>query len=314
MPLISIGLWTLAAFTGQRFGRRSLAPLSRMAEVARTMPWADRKARLPSPGTRDELEDFARSFNRLLDRLNEALERQEQFTGQASHQLRTPLAALIATIDVTRRRARTAQEHERALDRLRTDALRLWRIVEALLFLARADAEVGMPELEQIDLPVWVADHLQGWSNHDRATDLHCPELAAQPVMVRSHPALLGQLLDNLLENACKYSPVGTPIHVELSVEAVSVVLTVEDEGDGIPADDLPHVFEPFYRSHQAQLGHAGIGLGLAVVQRIAAALGGTMSVRSNPAQGSCFMLRLPLAEPPARPAAESEPVASIRS
>ena len=104
LPMISIGLWTLSAVIGRRFGRRSLAPLTRMADAARAMPWTDGDARLPSPGTRDELEDFAGSFNGLLDRLHEALERQKQFTGQASHQLRTPLAALIATIDVTRRR------------------------------------------------------------------------------------------------------------------------------------------------------------------------------------------------------------------
>ena len=185
LPVISIGLWSLAAIIGQRFGRRALAPLSHMAEAARTMAWTDGKARLPNPGTRDELEAFAGSFNGLLDRLNEALERQKQFTGQASHQLRTPLAALIATIDVTRRRARTLQEHERVLDRLHADALRLWRIVEALLFLARADAEAGMPDLEQIDLAAWVANHLQGWSSLERGVDLHGPEPLVEVALVR---------------------------------------------------------------------------------------------------------------------------------
>ncbi len=316
LPLISIGLWTLSAFIGQWFGRRSLAPLARMAEVARTMPWADGKARLPSPETRDELEDFAGSFNGLLDRLDEALERQKQFTGQASHQLRTPLAALIATIDVTRRRARTALEHDRVLDQLHSNALRLWRIVEALLFLARADAEAGMPDLELVDLSVWVIDHLQGWSTHERASDLHGPAPSGQLVPVRAHSALLGQLLDNLLENACKYSPAGTPIHVGLRMEAGAVLLTVEDQGHGIPADDLPHVFEPFYRSHQAQLGHAGVGLGLAVVQRIATALGGMMKMYSQSGQGSCFTLHLPLVQPLSQPVThvtvEPEPVTNL--
>ena len=315
LPLISIGLWTLSAVIGQRFGRRSLAPLSRMAEAARAMPWTDGDARLPSPRTRDELEDFAGSFNGLLDRLHEALERQKQFTGQASHQLRTPLAALIATIDVTRRRRRTAQEHERVLDRLHADAVRLWRIVEALLFLARADAEAGMPDLEQIDLVAWVADHLQGWSGHERALDLHGPETLAAPVLVRAHPALLGQLLDNLLENACKYSAAGTSVQIDLRIEPGVVLLTVEDHGCGIPAEDLPHVFEPFYRSQQACRGQAGVGLGLAVVQRIATALGGTIAVESEPARGSCFMLRLPAAEHLAAPytqaAVEPEAVVS---
>jgi signal transduction histidine kinase len=297
LPLISLGLWTLSAVVGQRFGRRALAPLSRLAAAARAMPWIDGAARLPSPETRDELEAFTSSFNGLLDRLHEALERQKQFTGQASHQLRTPLAGLIATIDVTRRRQRTAQEHERVLDRLHADALRLWRVLEALLFLARADVEAAMPDLEQIDLAAWVADHLVGWGGHDRALDLKGPETCPEPITIRAHPALLGQLLDNLLENACKYSPPGSSIHVNLQTGPGVVVLSVEDRGCGISAADLPHVFEPFYRSQQAPLGQGGVGLGMAVVQRIASAHGGTIDVQSEPAVGSCFTLRLPAVE-----------------
>jgi len=101
-----------------------------------------------------------------------ALERQRQFTGQASHQLRTPLAALIAAIEVARRRPRTALEHEVVLGRLYDDAARLWRVVEALLFLARSDAEAELPDLERLDLAAWAADHLRGWSGHERAADL----------------------------------------------------------------------------------------------------------------------------------------------
>lgn len=162
LPLISLGLWALAAAIGRYFARRALAPLSLMAESARTMPFDD--GRLPSPGTRDELEAFAGSFNGLLDRLHVALERQRQFTGQASHQLRTPHAALIAAIEVARRRPRTVEEHERVLERLHDDSARLWRVVEALLFLARADAEAALPDLEPLDLAAWVSDHVESWS------------------------------------------------------------------------------------------------------------------------------------------------------
>ncbi len=314
LPLVSLGLWGLAALIGRRFGRRALAPLARMAEAARAMPWTEKDARLPSPGTRDELEYFAASFNGLLDRLHEALERQKQFTGQASHQLRTPMAALITTIDVARRRPRSVQEHERVLDRLHADAIRLWRIVEALLFLARADAEAGMPDLEPLELGTWLALHLEGWSAHERASDLHGPEGPQEPVFIQAHPALLGQLLDNLLENACKYSTCGTPVDVKLRVEPAEAILEVDDHGCGIPAEDLPHVFKPFYRSQQARLGHAGVGLGLAVVQRIATALGGTVSVESEEGRGSRFVLRLPSVRHPAPPptarADEAQPLA----
>ena len=298
LPLISLGLWALAAAIGRHFARRALAPLATMAETARAMPFDD--GRLPSPGTRDELEDFARSFNDLLDRQRVAIERQRQFTGQASHQLRTPLAALIAAIDVARRRPRTVEEHEQALDRLRDDAARLWRIVESLLFLARADAESALPDLERLDLAAWAADHLRGWSGHPRAADLRLEGADGGPIPARAHRPLLGQLLDNLLENAAKYSEPGTPIVVRVRFGPDAATLAVEDRGDGIPPDDLPRVFEPFYRAEAARrLGRAGVGLGLPVARRIAEALGGSVVAESEPGRGSRFLVRLPLAPGP---------------
>ena len=251
--------------------------------------------RLPSPGTRDELEDFARSFNGLLDRLHVALERQRQFTGQASHQLRTPLAALIAAIEVARRRPRNVEEHELVLDRLHEDAVRLWRVVEALLFLARAEAEAALPDLERLDLADWAADHLRTWSGHERASDLLFDRRDGDSSWTPAHRPLLGQLLDNLLENACKYSEPGTPIVVRAWGEPDAVALSVEDRGYGIPAGDLPRVFEPFYRAESARrLGRAGVGLGLAVASRIAVTHGGTITAESEPGRGSRFVVRLP--------------------
>jgi signal transduction histidine kinase len=298
LPLLSLVLWAMAAAIGRHFGRRALAPLTAMADSARTMPFDD--CRLPSPGTRDELEDFARSFNGLLDRLHLALERQKQFTGQASHQLRTPLAALIAAIEVARRRPRTLEEHERVLDGLREDAVRLWRVVEALLFLARAEAEAGLPDLERLDLAAWAADQLQLWNDHERTPDLRLEQRGDHPLWVRGHRPLLGQLLGNLIENACKYSEPGTPIIVSLWCEPTVVALAVEDRGCGIPAEDLARVFEPFYRAESArQLGRAGVGLGLAVARRIADTHGGTITADNVPSAGSRFVLRLPRAPAP---------------
>jgi two-component system, OmpR family, sensor kinase len=295
LPVISLGLWVLAAAIGRHFGRRALAPLRLMAESARAMPFDD--CRLPSPGTRDELEDFARSFNGLIDRLHVALERQRQFTGQASHQLRTPLAALIAAIEVARRRPRTVAEHERVLQQLHDDAVRLWRVVEALLFLARADAEAGLPDLERLDLVTWAADHILAWSGHERAADLHFEGGDSTPLWTRAHRPLLGQLLDNLLENACKYSGPGTPIIVRVWREPGAVALAVEDRGCGIPPEDLLRVFEPFYRAESArQAGHAGVGLGLAVARRIAATHRGTITADNVPGRGCRFVVRLPQA------------------
>jgi signal transduction histidine kinase len=316
LPLLSLGLWGLAAVIGRHFGRRALAPLTLMAKSARDMPFDD--CRLPSPRTRDELDEFASSFNGLLDRLHVALERQKQFTGQASHQLRTPLAALIAAIDVARRRPRTADEHERILDQLRNDAVRLWRVVEALLFLARAEAEAGLPDLEWVDLGAWADDHLHTWSGHERAADMRFEGHDGDLLWTRAHPPLLAQLVDNLLENACKYSEPGTPIIIRAWCEPASVALAVEDCGCGIPAEELARVFEPFYRAEAAhRLGRAGVGLGLAVARRIAVTHGGTITTESEPGRGSRFVVRMPHTPAPAiAPAVvdQSEAVATAPS
>jgi signal transduction histidine kinase len=299
LPLLSVCLWALAAVIGHYFGRRALAPLSLMARSARSMPFDD--CRLPSPGTRDELDEFAGSFNGLLDRLHVALERQRQFTGQASHQLRTPLAALIAAIDVARRRPRTVDEHELVLDRLHDDAVRLWRVVEAMLFLARADSEAGLPDRECFDLGAWAADHLRAWSGHERAADLRFEGCDAGPLWTCAHPPLLGQLLDNLLENASKYSGPGTPIVVRAWGEQTDAALAVEDCGCAIPREEIARVFEPFYRAESARrLGLSGVGLGLAVARRIAETHGGTITAESEPGRGSRFVVRLPRAPAPA--------------
>jgi signal transduction histidine kinase len=120
------------------------------------------------------------------------------------------------------------------------------------------------------------------------------------PLWTRAHRPLLGQLLDNLLENACKYSEPGTPITVRSWSEPSAVALAVEDQGCGIPAEDVSHVFEPFYRAESARrLGRAGVGLGLAVAWRVATSHGGKITVESEPGRGSRFVVRLPRAPEP---------------
>jgi two-component system, OmpR family, sensor kinase len=291
---LSAVLWLTAALVGRRLCRRALAPVTRMAEAARDMGAADMSQRLPDPYTPGELDELQRAFNGLLDRLEEAFERQRRFTGDASHQLRTPLTAMLGQLDLALRRDRPAEEYRRVLAEVHGQAGRLRQIVEALLFLARADAEAEPRELESIDLATWLAEVCKSWNGHPRAADLRLVVAVAEPVRHQVQPFLLGQLVDNLLENACKYSPAGSPITITLDRQGDSAIVAVEDVGCGIAPEDLPHVFEPFYRAADARRrGLAGTGLGLAVAQRIAAALRGTLAVDSAPGQGSRFTLRL---------------------
>jgi heavy metal sensor kinase len=292
---LSLGVWLVAVVLGRRLCRRALLPLTSMAEAARGMSAANLDQRLPAPRTQDELADLGQAFNELLARLQESFERQRRFTGDASHQLRTPLAAMLGQVEVALRRVRSTPEYRDILDRVHEQAVGLRRIVEMLLFLARADAESRAPQLEPVNLSAWLDQCRSRWSTHPRAKDLRMECSAGEMLFVQAQPALLDQLVDNLLENACKYSPDDSPITLRLKRQGDSVLVSVEDAGWGIAPDDLLHVFEPFYRSAAARKrGIGGVGLGLAVARRIAVALGGSLDVESTVNEGSRFTLRLP--------------------
>lgn len=294
---VSLGLWLFAALLGRWLCRRALAPLTRMAATARAMPATELHQRLPAPGTRDELEDLGLAFNDLLTRVEDAFARQQRFTGEASHQLRTPLAALLGQVEVALRRERAPEEYRQTLARVERQGRHLVRIVEMLLFLARADADAALPDLELLDLAAWLPGHLTHWSDHPRAPDLVVEKPSAIPLWVRAHPTLLGQLLDNLLENAFKYSTAGSPVTLRLGLSAPCVQLEIQDCGVGMSPENLAQAFQPFFRAQDIRRrGLAGVGLGLAVVRRIAVALGGTVRARSEPGAGSVFTLELPAA------------------
>jgi heavy metal sensor kinase len=297
---LSSGIWLAAAFACRHLCRRALAPLTRMATAARQMDAADLDERLPGPTSPDELGDLHAAFNGLLGRLQEAFERQRHFTGDASHQLRTPLTAMLGQVEVALRRERPAEEYRRVLALVQDQAGHMRRIVEALLFLARADAEADLAPLESVAISTWLPVHLREWADHPRAADLQVE--CQTEARVRIQPLLLGQLLDNLVDNAFKYSAPATAVTIGAATQNGTFTLTVQDAGQGIGPDDLPHVFEPFYRSAEARRrGQIGVGLGLATAQRIAGAFGGSLAVESVAGQGSRFTLRLPV-PPPASP------------
>jgi heavy metal sensor kinase len=289
----SVGVWVIALLSGRAVCRWALRPVTRMAASARGMGAADLGHRLPTAPSGDELEDLGRAFNGLLDRVQEAFERQRRFTAEASHQLRTPLTAVLGQVEVALRRDRDPEEYRRVLGAVQRQADRLRRIVDALLFLARADREAGLPDRQRVDLGEWLPAHVRAaWADHPRATDV-AVDAAAAPADV--HPVLLGEAVNVLVDNACKYSPAGTPVVVRVGPVDGGAEVSVTDSGWGIGEEDAARLFEPFVRSAEARRrGVDGLGLGLAVAKRIAEAHGGTLTVTSAAGKGSRFTLRLP--------------------
>ncbi len=304
---LSAALWLAALALGRGLVRRALRPLALMAESARGFRAHDLGERLPTPTTGDELQELGQSFNALLGRLEESFERQSRFTGDASHQLRTPLTSIQGQVDLALRKDRTPDEYRRVLAIVQEKTRRLRQIVDALLFLARADGENQDPRLETVELNSWAAEFLAAWSS-PRSDDVRL-ELAPDPAHARVQPALLGEMVANLLDNACKYSDPGTPIRLRVEIRGAIRRLSVADRGQGIDPRDLPHLFEPFFRTDLArQRTAAGLGLGLAIAGRLARSFGGEIMVASAPGEGSTFSLELPgavetrNAHPPAEP------------
>ncbi len=300
LVLLSVGIWIAAAALGRWLGRRALMPIRRMASAAAEMTADDLGRRLPAPGTGDELEVLGRAFNGLLDRLNgaftqlhEAYNRQRDFARDASHQLRTPLAALLGQVQLALRRDRTPEDYRRVLDLVQVEAIRLRKVVESLLALAQPVGAEASPR--PLDLGAWLRDHADSFANHPREADLSIEVSTREDLLVAMPPDLLSQVVDNLIDNAAKYSPAGTPILVKLEVNAGRAELSVADRGAGLGPEDRDRIFEPFYRAEASRrAGHPGVGLGLAIARRIAERCGGTLGVESRPGAGSCFTLRLP--------------------
>ncbi len=233
--------WLLALGSGRFVCRRALLPVRQMATSAGEIHAADLTRRIPPLTRNDELDELRRAFNQLLDRLQEAFQRERQFTGDASHQLRTPLAAMLGQLEVALRRHRSTADYRQVIETVHQRAAHLARMVEALLFLARTDAEAAKPALERLDLNVWLPSYLPTWSEHPRFTDIVL-EKAQEASVVCVQPSLLAELLNILLDNACKYSPAGTPITVRLEQTEPSMLLSVIDHGWGIEPGEFGHI------------------------------------------------------------------------
>lgn len=291
--LLPVSVWTVSAALGRWFCTHALSPVRTMARQARSMTAADFDQLLPVGSAPDELAELGAAFNTLLRRLQAAYQQQQRFTGDAAHQLRTPLTVLLGQIDVALRRDRPGEEYRQTLQLLRGQTSELQIVVESLLYLARTDGEAEPPDRQSLALEGWLPLFLEKWDAHPRRGDLHLSVQA--PQVVRASPALLGQLLENLVSNALKYSEQGTRVSVTLDGRDGWAIIAVADQGHGVDAADQAAVFQPFFRSADARRhGVAGTGLGLAIAARIATALDGAITCSSRPGEGSVFTLKLP--------------------
>ena len=269
----------LAAFVATA----ALRPVRRLTAAAETVAsTGNLNERVEVVGD-DELGRLATRFNEMLAALEKSVGAQRRLVADASHELRTPLTAARTNVDLLREGKLPADEAQHALDEASVELDALTRLVSDLVELARG--EERKLRIEKLDL-----DHLvEATVERARARSPHATFVTAlSPTVVRADPVLLERAVSNLLDNAVKYSPAGAPI--EVSVRAGEVV--VQDHGPGIADEDLPRVFDRFYRAATSR-SKPGAGLGLAIVREAAEAHGGTATAESTPA-GARFKLALP--------------------
>ncbi len=298
--LFIIPITLLFASVGGLFlANRALSPIDRITRTAQRISAEALTQRLDLALPDDEVGRLARTFDAMLDRLDEAFERQRRFTADASHELRTPLAIMKGDIEVTLHRPRTVGEYQEVLADVQEEVDRLTRMVEDLLLLARSDTSQSLLRLEPFDLANLlhrVTDQVQPIADAKKLTLLLDTPVS---VPLRGDPDKLVRLFLNLLDNAIKYSPCRGQITVQARYQEDQgqhrVVVKVRDNGPGIPSEQQAHIFERYYRADVSRTrANGGAGLGLAIARWIAEAHGGHISVQSTPGEGSVFCLTLP--------------------
>jgi two-component system, OmpR family, sensor kinase len=300
---VSVAVWLAVAVSGWALCRRALAPLVAMAAGAERISATTAGARIAVPETADEVALLGHAFNALLGRFQESFEKQRRFTSDASHQLRTPLAVMLGQIDVVLRRDREGEEYRRVIQILRRRVVELRQMTEMLLLLARAESDRQIIECDRVDVGDLLAEIVARRGETTGARQITVEIAEGAPLEVRVQAFLFTQVLDNLLDNAERYSPPEAPVEIAARRRGQHIELTVADQGPGIPADEATHVFEPFYRGRAGrQSESAGSGLGLSVARRIVEAFGGTLELAGATDTGAKFVISLPAASEHGQP------------
>ncbi len=283
----AIGVWLLS--------RRVLAPVQRVTQAAARVSGKDLSQRVPVASTDDELRALAFSINHMLDRLQESFETQRRFTADASHELRTPVTAIVGHARYLLRRTQPTPEQVDSLTVIQREAERMGKLVNDLLELARADAgfQVHREPMNLVETLEAVRDGLAPVAGSaEIRVDCAVPLLE-----VDGDPARLKQVVLNLVQNALNAGAHHVTLHLER--EGADARLEVLDDGPGIPSEALPHVFERFYRVDGARSTRgSGSGLGLAIVRWIVQMHGGRVEVRSRVGEGTVFTVTLPVLNP----------------
>lgn len=305
----------LAAIGGRILASRGLRPVGAMANAARRISVENLKERLAQSETGDELDKLAGAFNEMFARLEKQVAQLRQFTADAAHELRTPLAALRGSAEVALSAKRSAEELRGTLAEGIEEYDRLSRIADDLLLLARADAGQEFFRRAPFRLDVALGDVVDLFAPvaDEKEVDLSVSERDA--VWIDGDDGRMRQMIGNLLDNAIKFTPAGGAVRVALVVTGSGAEIEIRDTGVGIASEHLRRVFDRFYRVDSARSREeGGAGLGLSICRTIVESHGGRIKVTSSPGQGTTAAVWLPSTQGKCSAAGETSAHAAVSS
>jgi two-component system OmpR family sensor kinase len=288
----------LSGLIGAFLARLVLSPVNRMVDTAQRITAENLKLRIIAPQTNDEIQRLADTFNEMLTRLELGYVSQKQFIEDLAHELKTPLSVLKGEFEVTLKRIRAAKEYESTLESSLEEVNKIVRLVENLLLLARLDKSVVNLEKKPVDVGLLVQRAVSSIKILAEQKNIEVQISAQKDTFVDGDEDNLKRLFLNLLDNAVKYTAGGGTVAIRLSREPGWLKVAVEDTGIGIAEEDLPHIFDRFYRSDKDR-AHQGFGLGLSIAKSIVEAHQGRIEVQSSFTRGSVFTAFLPISPRP---------------
>lgn len=285
----------VAGGSGIFLARQILKPVETITQAAHEIEESDLSRRIDVK-TKDELGSLALTLNQMIDRLEKAFIRQKEFTSDASHELRAPLAIIQAESTLALQKDRDAASYRQSLETVSQEVDHMAKIIDQLLVLARSDAGKEQLIFEEVNLAEVLRDLTLDVNVLCQDKGLSLEIKADGEVGVQGDKVNLRRLFLNVMDNAIRYTPQGGVISVNLSQQGATALVTIADSGVGIPTEHIPNIFDRFYRVDKARSrAEGGSGLGLAICRQIAQAHGGEISVESQVGKGSTFSIKLPL-------------------
>ncbi|WP_344816407.1 sensor histidine kinase [Flavobacterium cheonanense] len=289
-PLILVVLFLIARL----IAGRSIKPVTSIIETSSTITRDNLSSRIQLPNNKDELYTLSETINNLLDRIENAIEREKQFTSDASHELRTPLAVIKGTMEVLIRKPREKQEYEEKINFCITEVDRLNNLVDQLLLLARFENQKQNIRNEQVYLNSLILDTIARFSEKIKEKKITIVANFQEDYYIKSDTYLVSIILSNIISNAIKYSNKSGKIDIELKKDKENVYCSISDNGIGIVAEDLEKIFNSFYRSDISNHPEIkGTGLGLSIVKRLCNLLSIELNIKSIKEEGTSVNLRI---------------------